>query len=108
MGRSSAPSLLMTVLGELVLPGGAPAWTSSIVDTLRGLGVEEKAARQALSRTAAEGFIAASRSGRRASWALTDSGRALLTDGAERSYSFAASSTGWDGRWLLIAVTVPE
>src|SRR5262245_21270388 len=98
----------MTVLGELVLPSGTPAWTSALVETLQGLGVEEKAARQALARTAAEGFIEVERSGRRASWSLTPSGRALLTDGAERIFSFAASSTGWDGRWLMIAVTVPE
>src|SRR5256885_834244 len=40
----------MTVLGEFVLPHGAPAWTSSLVDVLAMFGVEEKSARQALAR----------------------------------------------------------
>lgn len=105
---TSARSLLLTVLGELVLPSNAPAWTAALVAVLGGLGVEEKAARQALARTAADGLIAAQRDGRRVRWRLTDSGRHLLTDGAQRIYTFARPQPAWDGRWLVLAVTVPE
>jgi phenylacetic acid degradation operon negative regulatory protein len=108
VGAGSARSLLLTVLGEYVLPGAQPAWTSALVAVLAGLGVEEKASRQALARTAAEGFIVAERAGRRVRWQLTEPGRRLLTDGAERIYSFAASTPTWDGRWLLVSVTVSE
>lgn len=108
VGAASARSLLLTVLGELVLPAGEPVWTSALVRVLGGLGVEEKATRQAVARTAAEGWIAALRQGRRVRWRLTDPGRRLLTQGAERIYSFAAQGPPWDGRWLVLTVSVPE
>jgi phenylacetic acid degradation operon negative regulatory protein len=38
---------------------------------------------------------------------LTDSGRQLLTAGAERIYSFGGP-WAWDGRWLIVILRVPE
>lgn len=105
---SSARSLLLTVLGEYVLPSGEPAWTGSLVGALALLGVAEKAARQALGRTAAEGWITSRRHGRLARWQLTPAGRRLLTDGAERIYSFGEDGGSWDGRWLILLVSAPE
>jgi phenylacetic acid degradation operon negative regulatory protein len=107
-GPASARGLLLTLLGEFVLPSGAPAWTSAVVTALGRLGVEEKAARQALMRTAAAGWLAAEKSGRRTRWHLTPSARRLLTDGAERIYSHLAQAGPWDGRWLLISARVPD
>jgi phenylacetic acid degradation operon negative regulatory protein len=40
--HTSARSLLMTVLGEFVLPAGRPVWTWVLVDTLAAFGVAEK------------------------------------------------------------------
>jgi len=100
--------MLLTILGEFVLPSQEPMWTSAAVQVMAGLGVEEKAARQALARTAADGWIAPLREGRHVRWRLTGPGRRLLTDGAERIYSFAAEGPAWDGRWLVLTVTVPE
>jgi phenylacetic acid degradation operon negative regulatory protein len=108
VGLPSARSWLLTVLGEFVLPSAEPAWTSTIVAALAGLGLEEKASRQALARTAADGLIEAERIGRRARWQLTDAGRRLLTEGAQRIYSFGGRTSGWDGRWLVLTVAVPE
>ncbi len=108
VGSASARSWLLTILGEFALPTDRPTWTSTFVTVLSGFGLEEKASRQALARTAADGLIGAERIGRRARWRLTDSGRHLLTDGAERIYSFAGQASEWDGRWLILGVTVPE
>jgi phenylacetic acid degradation operon negative regulatory protein len=107
-GASSARSLLLTVFGEYVLPAGASTWTSALLRVSAGLGVEEKAARQALNRLSADGWIAASRAGRRVCWSLTPHGRTLLTEGAERIYSFGHDRDSWDGRWLVLLVSVPE
>lgn len=107
-GTASARSLLLTVLGEFVLPRDAPAWTSALVAALAELGVEEKAARQALSRAAAEGLLVAEREGRRVRWRLTPAGNRLLSAGSERIYSFGQRIEEWDGRWLVLAVSVPE
>jgi phenylacetic acid degradation operon negative regulatory protein len=108
LGGSSARSLLLTVLGELVLPAHAPAWTQVLLDVLGELGVEQKAGRQALARTAAEGLLTSERAGRRVRWSLSETGVRLLSSGAKRIYSFGAPSAGWDGRWLVLLVSVPE
>jgi phenylacetic acid degradation operon negative regulatory protein len=84
------------------------AWTSAFIDLLGRLGVEEKAARQALMRTAADGWLAAERVGRRTRWRLTENAERLLTEGTERIYGFTGSTTDWDGRWLLVLARVPE
>jgi phenylacetic acid degradation operon negative regulatory protein len=107
-GASSARGLLFTVLGEFVLPGGGTAWTSAVIAAFARLGVAEKATRQALMRTAADGWLRAEKAGRRTRWHLTDAARRLLTDGAERIYSFTPAAGNWDGRWLLVAARVPD
>jgi len=107
-GAPSTRSLLLTILGEFVFPRGLPVWTAAFVAALAAVGVEEKAARQALARTAAEGIIVPGRVGRRTRWMLSDAGRTLLTDGTRRIYGFMREQRRWDGRWLVLAVSVPE
>jgi phenylacetic acid degradation operon negative regulatory protein len=107
-GADSARSLLFTVLGEFVLPDGGRAWTSTIIDALSRLDVEEKAIRQALMRTAADGWLSSERFGRRTLWCLTPKAEQLLTDGTERIYGFTGPTTDWDGQWLLALARVPE
>ena len=108
LGAGSARALLLTVLGEFVFPRDAPAWTGALVQALAEVGVEDKAARQALARTAAEGLLAADRVGRRVRWSLTPRGNRLLDEGTRRIYGFMREQRRWDGRWLVLMVTVPE
>jgi phenylacetic acid degradation operon negative regulatory protein len=108
VGAASARSLLLTVLGEFVHPRGEPVWTSTLVRMFAELGVEEKSGRQALARTAAEGFLVSDRSGRRVQWSLTEHGTRLLQEGTRRIYGFMRQERPWDGRWLVLAVAIPE
>lgn len=108
LGETSARSLLLTLLGEFVLPQDGPVWTSTIVEVLDSLHVEEKSARQALARTAADGWLTSERVGRSVRWSLTPPGRRLLTEGAERIYAFGTPAPRWDGVWLILYVSVPE
>ena len=107
-GSLSARGLLFTILGEYVLPGGGSAWTSAMIETMSRLGIEEKATRQALMRTAADGWLTPERVGRRTRWRLTPSADRLLTEGTERIYGFGAHRNGWDGTWLLVLARTPE
>jgi phenylacetic acid degradation operon negative regulatory protein len=108
LGAASARSLLLTVLGEFVLPSGRPVWTATLIDLLADLDVAEKAARQAIMRTADSGWIEASRIGRETRWSLTPAGTRLLQEGTDRIYGFAADERSWDGCWLVMTVGVPE
>jgi phenylacetic acid degradation operon negative regulatory protein len=107
-GPPSARGLLFTLLGEFVLTGDGTAWTSAVLGVFARLGTEEKATRQALMRTADAGWLEAEKIGRRTRWRLTGSAQRLLTDGAERIYSFKGPAQDWDGRWLLVSVRIPE
>jgi phenylacetic acid degradation operon negative regulatory protein len=107
-GPASARGLLFTVLGEFVLPAGETAWTSAFIEALGRLGVEEKATRQALMRTAADGWLTSERVGRRTLWRLTPAAERLLTDGTARIYGFTAAASDWDGRWLIVLARAPE
>jgi phenylacetic acid degradation operon negative regulatory protein len=108
LGAASARSLLLTVLGEFVLPAGRPVWTATLIELLADLDVAEKAARQAIMRTADSGWIAATRIGRETRWSLTEAGTRLLKEGTDRIYGFAADGRAWDGQWLVLVVGVPE
>jgi phenylacetic acid degradation operon negative regulatory protein len=108
IGSASARSLLLTVLGEFVHPRSQRVWTATLLEALGALGVEEKSARQALTRLAGEDLLVSSRHGRRVSWSLTPSGAALLAEGRSRIYGFMRERRPWDGRWLVLSVPIPE
>src|SRR6266542_3563320 len=105
--RASARSLLLTVMGEFAYDEGA-VWTTALLKILAGLGIEEHAARQAIARSAAAGWIESERQGRAVRWRLTEQGRAVVTDGQRRSEEFMTPSAPWDGRWLVLLVSLPQ
>ena len=104
----SAKAVMLTVLGEFVLPSGTGAWTGTLVEALTTVGYQDRNARQVLTRLRDDGRIESERQGRRTRWRLTDDGRALLEVGADRIYRFGQRAERWDGRWLLIQCSVPE
>jgi phenylacetic acid degradation operon negative regulatory protein len=106
-GAHSARGLLLTVLGEFILAGDGTAWTSAILDVFARLGIAEKAARQALMRTSQAGWLRSHRDGRRTQWSLTPAAEAMLTEGAERIYSFG-QPRDWDRRWVVVSARISE
>lgn len=106
-GAPSARSLLLTILGEWVLPSGGEAWTSALIDAMAAVGVEAKTARQAIARSADAGLLVSERRGRRTRWRLTQEATRLLLEGTDRIYSFGRDQAQWDGRWILLLTSVP-
>ncbi|MDH3683327.1 MAG: PaaX family transcriptional regulator [Acidimicrobiia bacterium] len=104
----SAKSVLLTMLGEFVLPNGGEVWTGTLVDGLAALGYSDRNARQAIARLRDDGVIAPEKHGRKTRWRLTDDGDRLLRDGAERIYQFGRRTEPWDGRWLVVVCSIPE
>ncbi len=108
VGADNARRLLLTVMGEFVLPNGGMAWTKTFLEVLSRLDIEQSTVRQALARSAAAGWIVADRVGRRTRWRLTPAGEQLLVEGTERIYGFTGYAGSWDGRWLIVLASVPE
>jgi phenylacetic acid degradation operon negative regulatory protein len=107
VGAPAARSLLLTILGEYVLPAGEPVWQETLVGALVTVGYTQHAARQALARSVRDGWLSTSRHGRRARVSLSERTADLLASGASRIYSFGSPSD-WDGRWLVLILRVPE
>jgi phenylacetic acid degradation operon negative regulatory protein len=99
--------MLLTILGEYVLPRSGAVWQETLVRALGALDYSSQAARQALTRSVSDGWLETERLGRRSRMRLTDGTEHLLRSGAERIYSFGRS-WDWDGRWLLVVLRVPE
>jgi phenylacetic acid degradation operon negative regulatory protein len=107
VGAPAARSLLLTILGEFVLPRGEPVWQETLVAALVSVGYTEQAARQALARSVRDGWLSTERLGRRARVSLSDRAADFLATGAARIYSFG-QPWEWDGRWLVLILRVPE
>lgn len=105
---TSAKAVLLTVLGQYVAPRGGQAWTQTLIGALGAVGVEERNARQALSRLGEQGLIGGRRDGRRVRRFLTPEAVELLATGEDRIFGFGLAATRWDGRWLIVLCSVPE
>jgi phenylacetic acid degradation operon negative regulatory protein len=106
--RPAIRPLLLTLLGEFVYPDARPVWTRTFLTALEALGYAEGSARQALSRSAAAGWLQQERVGRHTRLTLTAEMRSLLKQGSRRIYGFGLAERAWNGEWLLLQVTVPE
>ena len=96
----SARSLLLTVLGDLVLPTGGRAWLGALTAVMQRLSISPAATRQALRRLVAQGLVEPQRHGRLAAYELTPAGRRRLEEAADRIY--LRHTLAWDGRWRLL------
>jgi phenylacetic acid degradation operon negative regulatory protein len=107
--QTSARTMLFSVLGEFVYrEGRSPVWTSSLLYVLTGVGFSEEAARQSIARGAAAGWISGERMGRETRWSLTEATRRVFDAGSERVFAFSEPPAPWDGRWLVVSISVPH
>src|SRR4051812_30330763 len=107
VGAPAARSALLTVLGEYVLGAPAGVWQETLISALGTLDYRTQAARQALARSVAAGWLRTERHGRRSRVRLSEPTAAMLSAGAARIYGFG-EPWSWDGRWLLVVLRVPE
>ncbi|HEX2105303.1 MAG TPA: PaaX family transcriptional regulator C-terminal domain-containing protein [Solirubrobacteraceae bacterium] len=107
VGAPAARSVLLTMLGEYVLPASGSAWQETLIGALGAVGHKTHAARQALARSIAAGWLRTERHGRRSRVHLMPDTAEMLRSGAQRIYSFG-EPWDWDGHWLLVVLRVPE
>ena len=98
-------SLLMTIFGDAIAPRGGAVTLGSLIGLARPFGLAERLVRTAVARLAAEGWVAATRHGRRSEYRITENGRKVFAQATRRIYGVNPSS--WDGQWTL-AVLPPS
>jgi len=93
-------SLVMTIFGDAIAPHGARLWLGSLIELVAPLGVTDRLVRTSVFRLAQEGWLVASREGRRSSYALLPEARPRFERANRRIY--APPGLDWDGRWTLV------
>ena len=95
-----AKSLVMTVFGDALAPRGGAVWLGSLISLLAPFGISERAVRTSVFRLVEEGWLEASRSGRRSQYRLSAQGEKRFLRAHQRVY--APPSRDWDGQWSLL------
>jgi phenylacetic acid degradation operon negative regulatory protein len=106
--RLRPQSLMLTVLGNYVLGRDIAVFSGSFIDLFARLGVGEHAVRSTLTRMVGRDLLSRHRRGRRMHFGLTPRSEEILQDGERRVWRLGAVNTGWDGRWTVLAFSMPE
>ena len=95
-----AKSLVMTVFGDAIAAHGGATWLGSLIDLLAPFGVNDRLLRTRVFRLVQDGWLVASRDGRRSSYAILPSAQARFERANRRIY--APIDAPWDGGWTLL------
>lgn len=101
-----AKSLVMTVFGDTLAPRGGAVWLGSLISLLAPFGISERAVRTSVFRLVEEGWLEASRSGRRSQYRLSAEGEKRFLRAHQRVY--APPSQKWDGQWTLLMMLADQ
>jgi phenylacetic acid degradation operon negative regulatory protein len=93
-------SLVMTVMGDAVAPHGGAVWLGSLIELLAPLGVTDRLVRTSVFRLVQEGWLTASREGRRSRYGFDPKSLPRFQRADRRIY--APPGLHWDGRWTLV------
>jgi len=93
-------SLVMTLCGDAIAPHGGAFWLGSMIELLGPLGVSDRLVRTSVFRLVQEGWLVASREGRRSRYALEPQALPRFERANRRIY--APPGLHWDGRWSFV------
>ncbi len=100
--KPRAGSLIMTVLGDTVVPRGGSIWLGSLIRLMAPFGVSERLVRTGVYRLSREGWLASQSRGRKAFYHLTQTGISTFAEADRRIY--AAGAPAWNGSWTLVSL----
>lgn len=93
-------SLVMTLCGDAIAPHGGAFWLGSMIELLGPLGVSDRLVRTSVFRLVQEGWLVASREGRRSRYALEPKALPRFERANRRIYS--PPGLHWHGRWTFM------
>ncbi len=103
-------SLVMTIFGDTVAPHGGSVWLGSLISLLAPFGVNDRLLRTSVFRLAQEGWLLASRDGRRSAYGILPQALPRFERGYRRI--FAPLANHWNGAWTMLmaggAIDAPE
>lgn len=98
--RPRAKSLIVTMIGDALVPHGGVAWMASFIALGRLFGLNERLVRTSVQRLVADNWLVSEAHGRKAAYRVTDAGRHRVRESEQRI--FAETLPEWDGEWRLL------
>lgn len=100
--------LLTTLLGDYWYWRDEPIPSAALVRLLGEFGISPDGARAAMRRLHARGLVTMSRTGRTTAYGIPDRTSDMIISRTHRMFAFGADEPDWDGRWTVVAFSVPE
>ncbi len=101
-GSKKSNSILLSFIGDVVIPHGGSIGLGSLVHVGELLGITEQTVRSAANRLAADDWLAAETHGRRSFFTLTPSAVERFGAAIRRIYHHAEAE--WTGEWHIVMV----
>ncbi|HEY2678837.1 MAG TPA: phenylacetic acid degradation operon negative regulatory protein PaaX [Steroidobacteraceae bacterium] len=95
-------SLIVTLLGDSIMPRGGAVALGSLIDLAQPFGLNERLVRTATTRLKEDGWLERRRAGKLSEYRLSKNGRERFAEATLRIYS--APQSQWLGSWTLIVV----
>ncbi|WP_413755596.1 PaaX family transcriptional regulator C-terminal domain-containing protein [Streptomyces sp. MMBL 11-3] len=103
------PQLLLTsLLGDFWYWRDEHIPATALVRLLADFDVTSDGARAAMRRLAARGLLDTSRSGRTTAYGIPPRTSEVIVERTHRMLTFGTTAPEWDGRWTVVAFSVPE
>ena len=93
-------SLVMPLFGDAIAPHGGSIWLGSLIELAAPIGIGDRLVRTSVCRLAQEGWLAASRDGRRSAYSIEPQAQRRFEHANHRIY--APLDAHWNGAWTLL------
>lgn len=104
--RPNAKSLIVTLLGDAILPHGGTIWLGSLAGLAAPFGCNERVVRTSVFRLSKEGWLTSTQVGRRSCYCLTDSSRRRFE--AAHRVIYAVRQKPWSEDWTVVFTGLAE
>ncbi|MFJ8818003.1 MULTISPECIES: PaaX family transcriptional regulator [Amycolatopsis] len=107
--NGAEPQLLLTsLLGDFWYWRDEHVPATALVRLLADFDVTADGARAAMRRLAARGLLTVSRQGRTTAYGIPPRTSEVIVERTHRMLTFGSTAPKWDGRWTVVAFSVPE
>jgi phenylacetic acid degradation operon negative regulatory protein len=101
-GPSRSWSLIITILGDCVVPRHGAVWLGTFLEIFRGLGLTDGVVRTAMSRLTADHWLERTKVGRNSFYRLAAEGRSAFDQASDKIYS--RRPPPWAGHFDMVLV----
>lgn len=108
VGTLRSKQMIFTLYGDYVRHVGGSIWVGSLVRLLARFRMSDQSVRSAILRMTRGSWLQVERVNGKSFYSLTPAGKRLLDEGAARIFQIDSLHAPWDGKWRLVAYSIPE